>query len=431
MVKKEMTMPRLGESVTEGTIVDWLVQVGDHVEEYDPICEVQTVKVVAEVPSSFTGTITKVLAATDDTIAVGAPLAEIAVEGAVEESAPAADTATSATSETSAEPATPDPAPVAAAQPAVDSTDAPRFSPAVASLLAKYRLHADDIPATGHQGRLTRQDVENFMAEEVSQPAPAAAHQAASPVPTPTPVQNTGFDGQLPGDIITPGSSVRKAIAAHMSQSKNEIPHGWMMVEQDVSNIVVLRQKEKANFQKREGFKLTYFPFFVKAVAQALAKHPRINSSWQNNMKITHKQVNISIAVAKGDELFVPVIKHADDLSIKGIAAEINRLASAVRNGTATADDMQGGTFTVNNTGSFGSVASMGIINYPQAAIIQIESIRKAIQPTPDGRGFTFADMVNLSLSVDHRLLDGVAAGGFLKDVKKNLAAYGPDSNLY
>ncbi|WP_416353368.1 dihydrolipoamide acetyltransferase family protein [Agrilactobacillus fermenti] len=425
-MQKEMTMPRLGESVTEGTIVEWLVNVGDQVAEYDPICEVQTVKVVAEVPASFSGTVKEILVPVDETVSVGTPIVVMETEAGAEVS----DDDQTTTTPAPTKPQTPVTAATIATEstPSVATTDGPRFSPAVATLLSKYQLDPNQITGTGHQGRLTRKDVENFVAQR-SQPQTPQSTPAKS-VAQAKPVQS-GLMGQLATDTVQPASSIRKAIADHMVQSKAEIPHGWMMVEQDVSDLVKLRQSEKAKFQQLEGYKLTYFPFFVKAVAQALVKHPRINSSWQNNQILTHHEINISIAVAKGDELYVPVIKHADNLSVKGIASEITRLANAVRTGKITADDMQGGTFTVNNTGSFGSVASMGIINYPQAAIIQIESIRKELKPTPDGLGFKIADMVNLSLSVDHRLLDGVAAGGFLKDVKANLMQFKPGFELY
>lgn len=423
-MEKEMTMPRLGESVTEGTIVDWLVKPGDHVAKYDPICEVQTVKVIAEVPATFDGELVAILAESGTTVAVGAGIATIettaieADEVAASEPASTSAVATAAPTTVTTAPAAP-----AAVVPATKSTTTPRFSPAVATLLAEHNLQAAEIPATGHQGRLTRKDVLAFLARPK---APAAPTPTPAPVPQHV-VESSSVAGQ---DTLVQASSIRRVIAQKMSLSKAEIPHGWMMVEHDVSKLVRLRQAKKAAFQQQEGFKLTYFPFFVKAVAQALVKHPRLNSSWQEGQIVVHHDINISIAVAKDDELYVPVIQHADRLSLKGIAAEIDRLALAVRQGTITPDEMQGGTFTVNNTGSFGSVASMGIINYPQAAILQVESIRKQLIPTPDGLGFKTADMVNLSLSVDHRLLDGVAAGGFLTDVKHNLDSFQPEMNL-
>lgn len=205
-----------------------------------------------------------------------------------------------------------------------------------------------------------------------------------------------------------------------MVRSKHEVPHAWTMIEVDVTNLVVYRDSIKEEFKKKEGFNLTYFSFFVKAVAQALKEFPQINSMWAGDKIIQKKDINISIAVAKDDALYVPVIKHADEKTIKGIAREISELATKARAGKLKAEDMQGGTFTVNNTGSFGSVQSMGIINYPQAALLQVESIVK--RPVVMNNGMiAVRDMVNLCLSLDHRVLDGLICGKFLQRVKEIL----------
>ncbi|MEG2708050.1 MAG: dihydrolipoamide acetyltransferase family protein, partial [Vagococcus sp.] len=249
---------------------------------------------------------------------------------------------------------------------------------------------------------------------------PVAAPKAAAPAP----VFASGNDEVVPAD------GVRKAIAKKMVQSVNEIPHAWIMVEADVTNIVNLRNSVKNDFKKQEGISLSFFPFFAKAVIQAMKKNPKINTSWQDGNIIYHNDINLSIAVTTDENLFVPVIKNADNLSLAGLTKEINRLATDVRNGSLSNADMQGGTFTLNNTGSIGSVTSMGIINHPQAAILQVESINKRIVPTQDG-GFKTADMVNLCLSIDHRILDGQQAGKFLKDVKENLARFSSESDIY
>ena len=204
-----------------------------------------------------------------------------------------------------------------------------------------------------------------------------------------------------------------------MVHSKREIPHAWMMVEVDVTDLVAYRNKVKDAFKEKEGYSLTFFAFFVKAVAQALKEFPQLNSSWAGDKIIQHDEVNISIAVAKEQELFVPVIQSADDLSIKGIAKQITNLAKKARTGKLSAADMQGGTFTVNNTGSFGSVQSMGIINHPQAAILQVDSIVK--RPVIINDMFAARDMVNLCLSLDHRVLDGLVCGQFMARVKEIL----------
>ncbi|WP_408057109.1 dihydrolipoamide acetyltransferase family protein [Ureibacillus acetophenoni] len=222
------------------------------------------------------------------------------------------------------------------------------------------------------------------------------------------------------GDIEIPVTSIRRAIANNMVRSKTEIPHAWMMMEVDVTNLVNYRESIKTEFKEKEGFNLTYFAFFIKAVAIALKEYPIMNSVWAGDKIIQKKAINVSIAVATEDSLFVPVIKNADDKSIKGIAKEINELSKIVRAGKLRSEHIEGGTFTVNNTGSFGSVQSMGIINYPQAAILQVESIVK--KPVIlNGGMFAARDMVNLCLSIDHRVLDGLVAGRFLNRVKSIL----------
>ena len=222
------------------------------------------------------------------------------------------------------------------------------------------------------------------------------------------------------GDIEIPVTGVRKAIAANMLRSKHEAPHAWTMIEVDVTNMVNYRDSLKNEFKQKEGFNVTYFAFFVKAVSQALKEFPMMNSMWAGDKIIQKKDINISIAVSTEDALYVPVIKNADEKTIKGIAREVNELAAKVRSGKLKSEEMQGGTFTVNNTGSFGSIQSMGIINYPQAAILQVESIVK--RPViMDGGMIAARDMVNLCLSLDHRVLDGLVAGRFLARVKEIL----------
>lgn len=228
------------------------------------------------------------------------------------------------------------------------------------------------------------------------------------------------------GDIEIPVNGVRKAIAANMVKSKHEVPHAWMMVEVDATNLVRYRESIKREFKQTEGYNLTYFAFFVKAVAQSLKEFPEINSMWAEDKIIQKKDINISIAVATDTAVLVPVIKHADEKTIKGIAREISELAQKVRTGKITADEMQGGTFTVNNTGSFGSIQSMGIINHPQAAILQVESIVK--RPVIIDGMIAVRDMVNLCLSLDHRILDGLVSGRFLARVKEIIETTTPEN---
>ncbi|MBS4173399.1 dihydrolipoamide acetyltransferase family protein [Bacillus sp. FJAT-49736] len=413
MAIENITMPQLGESVTEGTISKWLVSPGDKVNKYDPLAEVMTDKVNAEVPSSFTGVVKEIIAAEGDTLAVGEVICTMEVEGGDSTSTAAAETPS--IEQTSAP----------EAKKSNDSTGKVRYSPAVLKLSQEHNIDLTQVTGTGKEGRITRKDLLKIIesgsipsANDVRAEQPAAMNQAqAAQTAKPAPSTPASTIPVIPGDIEIPVTGVRKAIAANMLRSKHEAPHAWTMMEVDVTNLVEYRDSIKNEFKKREGFNITYFAFFVKAVAQALKEFPQINSMWAGDKIIQKKDINISIAVATDDALFVPVIKNADDKSIKGIAREIFDLANKVRTGTLKSDDMQGGTFTVNNTGSFGSVQSMGIINYPQAAILQVESIIK--RPVVMNNGMiAVRDMVNLCMSLDHRVLDGLICGRFLQRVK-------------
>lgn len=417
MGSKHIVMPSLGESVTEATVVDWLVKPGDTVNKYDVLLEAQSDKVVTEIPSEYDGIVKEILVETGETVSVGTPILEMTVEGVsdVEES----DVEIVEETET----------PEELIQEAFESgpeeeteesnqSARKRYSPAVLRISQERGINLEDVPGTGRHGRITRKDVENF------EPASVKKEEKT---PVAEPVSSTSERTSC--QEVVAADSVRKTIANNMVRSANEIPHGWMMVEADVTNIVKLRNQLKDNFIKQEGISLSYFPFFVKAVAQALKKHPLLNASWDDGNIIYNKDINISIAVATDEHLYVPVIKNADQYSVTGIAKEIDRLAEAVRTGKLKADDMQGGTITVNNTGALGSVQSMGIINYPQAAILQVEMIQEKFVPA-DG-GFKVAHMVNLCLSIDHRLLDGLQAGNFLKEVKQNLSLYKDEANIY
>jgi len=407
---EKITMPQLGESVTEGTISKWLVAIGDKVNKYDPLAEVMTDKVNAEVPSSFSGTIKELIADEGETLAVGEVICVIETEGgSTEESTPDVKQETSVSSANTAK----DPS---------DTSKKLRYSPAVLKLSQEHNIDLTKVNGSGAGGRITRKDlltiIESGQIPTAGQQAEVSKTQATSQETTSTPskvqVPNVPVAA---GDVEIPVTGVRRAIATNMLRSKHEIPHAWTMVEVDATNMVAYRNALKNEFKQKEGFNLTFFAFFVKAAAQALKEFPQINSTWAGDKIIQKKDINISIAVATEDALFVPVIKNADEKSIKGIAREISELAAKVRAGKLSADDMQGGTFTVNNTGSFGSVQSMGIINYPQAAILQVESIVQ--RPVIINGMIAVRDMVNLCMSLDHRVLDGLIAGRFLARVKE------------
>ncbi|MDT0002996.1 dihydrolipoamide acetyltransferase family protein [Listeria cossartiae subsp. cayugensis] len=404
MAVEKITMPKLGESVTEGTISSWLVKPGDTVEKYDAIAEVLTDKVTAEIPSSFSGTIKEILAEEDETLEVGEVICTI-------------ETAEAGSSEPIAEVEKVETkAPEKQETKQVKLAEAPasgRFSPAVLRIAGENNIDLSTVVGTGKGGRITRKDllqvIENGPVATKSEVQSAPQEKTAAP----TPVRSAAGDKEIPIN------GVRKAIAKHMSVSKQEIPHAWMMVDVDATGLVRYRNAVKDSFKKEEGYSLTYFAFFIKAVAQALKEFPQLNSTWAGDKIIEHGNINISIAIAAGDLLYVPVIKNADEKSIKGIAREISELAGKARNGKLSQADMEGGTFTVNSTGSFGSVQSMGIINHPQAAILQVESIVK--RPVIIDDMIAVRDMVNLCLSIDHRILDGLLAGKFLQAIKANV----------
>lgn len=410
MAIEQIKMPQLGESVTEGTISKWLVAVGDKVNKYDPLAEVMTDKVTAEIPSSFTGVVKELIAEEGDTLAVGQIICTVEIESSDE---PVIDSEPALVEESPSE-----------APAATEASNRARYSPAVLKLSQEHGIDLNLVQGTGAGGRITRKDILKLVESgNIPQPIqkidqPSKVQIAHDPVPN----LKQALQPTIPvgvGDTEIPVTGIRKAIAANMLRSKHEIPHAWTMVEVDVTNLVNYRNSVKDDFKNKEGFNLTFFAFFVKAVAQALKEFPQINSMWAGDKIVQKKDINISIAVATDEALFVPVIKAADEKSIKGIAREITEYASKVRSGKLTSEDMQGGTFTVNNTGSFGSIQSMGIINYPQAAILQVESIVK--RPVIINDMIAVRDMVNLCLSLDHRVLDGLICGRFLQRVKEIL----------
>lgn len=420
MAKEKINMPQLGESVTEGTIESWLVAPGDKVNKYDPIAEVMTDKVNAEVPSSYTGVIKELVAQEGDTIAVGDLMCYIDTEdnsggtdSEKETDSGGADEQQPVKEEKKSE------QPVANG----DQSMKKRYSPAVLRMAQENDIDLEQVSGSGKGGRITRKDIEKIIESgeipKAEVPKPETKTKDEAPSAPEHPVSSTPQQTAQTGDVEIPVTGVRKMIAQNMVRSTQEIPHAWMTVEVDVTDLVNYRNEMKNDFKQKEGYSLTFFAFFVKAVAQALKEYPELNSTWAEDKIIQRKDINLSIAVAKDNELFVPVIKHADEKSIKGIARDINDLAAKARAGKLSADDMQGGTFTVNNTGSFGSVQSMGVINHPQAAILQVESIVK--RPVIYQDMFAARDMVNLCLSLDHRILDGLVCGRFLSRVKEIL----------
>ncbi|SDN40038.1 dihydrolipoamide acetyltransferase family protein [Alkalicoccus daliensis] len=412
----EITMPQLGESVTEGTITKWLVSPGDKVNKYDPLAEVMTDKVNAEVPSSFSGTIEKLIAEEDQTIAVGEVICTMNVEGQPEKTPETSKEQPD--QETSTSPAEESP------KAESDNSSKNRYSPAVMRLAQENDIDLSKVDGSGRGGRITRKDIqaliENGQESGKEQEAAPVKSEFSSPSHAATsPSLSAPAGGQGRTEEI-PVSGVRKAIAQNMVQSKHNAPHAWMMVEVDVTNLVKLREQKKNEFASQEGFKLTYLPFFMKAVVDALKKYPQVNAKWAEDKIIRYKDVHLSMAVAADEELYVPVIKNADEKNITGLARALNDIAGKVRTGSLTSQDMQGGTFTLNNTGSFGSIQSQPIINAPQAAILSVESIVK--RPViMENDAIAVRHMVNLCMSLDHRVLDGLICGKFMNDIKTSL----------
>ncbi|MEQ5990494.1 dihydrolipoamide acetyltransferase family protein [Staphylococcus saccharolyticus] len=414
----DIKMPKLGESVHEGTIEQWLVSVGDQVDEYEPLCEVITDKVTAEVPSTMAGTISEIIVKEGETVSINSIICKIDSQN--ENQATSVEEKNNNNQNQLTEEIT--------SKSESKPKNNGRFSPVVFRLASEHNIDLTQVHGTGFEGRVTKKDIQNAIdnPELVNHPTTNDEMIKNTNISSATTSEHTNksslVDISITQQSSLPVKGVRKSIAQNMVTSVTEIPHGWMMVEVDATNLVKTRNYHKASFKQNEGYNLTFFAFFVKAVAEALKANPLLNSTWQGDEIIIHKDINISIAVADNDKLYVPVIKNADEKSIKGIAREINELALKARHGQLSQQDMQGGTFTVNNTGSFGSISSMGIINHPQAAILQVESIVK--KPVVINDMIAIRSMVNLCISIDHRILDGVQTGQFMDHIKKRIEHY-------
>lgn len=431
----EIKMPQLGESVTEGTIGTWLVKPGDTVKKYQPIAEIITDKVTAELPAPADGVVRSVAVQEGDTVKVGTLIAVMEVAGAVDRPvAPGGvigdGEATGAQSVQGAR-AGGDPG-VMAARTAGGVTqaagDAARYSPVVLKLAQQHEIDLSRLTGTGLGGRITRKDVEAHIAAGGAGAEVAPAASTAAPATARAPA---GPEAPKPmaEDQSVPVDPIRRRIAEKMVQAKREAPHAWTMITADVTGMVRLREQMHEEFKRREGVSLSYLPFFLKAVVDSLREFPIMNSQWAGDKIIIKKDLHISLAVATDTALAVPVIKHADRLSVAGLAHAVADLAGRARAGKLSVEDISGGTFTVNNTGYFGSVLSQPIINHPQAAILSVELIQK-MPVVVENDAIAIRSMVNLCLSLDHRVLDGLVCGRFLAAVKKRVEAYGPGMAL-
>ncbi|MBK7329379.1 MAG: 2-oxo acid dehydrogenase subunit E2 [Dehalococcoidia bacterium] len=423
-------MPQLGESVTEGTVIQWFKQPGDPVKLDEPLCEIETEKVTAELPSEFEGTMGRILVPQGETVDIGTPLCEVIaaggslVAGAVgaassgswsggpmaipPEETPAATAPIHATAPDA--PPLPRPQPGDSQRPVRSNPDdrSRYYSPAVMRLAGEHRIDLSTIPGSGIGGRITRKDVEAAIAGPKDRYG-AATRPAAPP------------EAGAPYEVVTL-SATRRTIAEHLTRSNVEAPQAWTRVECDVSGLVARRNREKEEFVRQEGVDLTLLPYFAAAVCEALGEFPMLNSRWEGNELRRYRALNIAIAVATEHGLVTPVLKNAAELSVAGLAHRIADLVQRAHARKLRVEDVELGTFTVNNTGSFGSVVSKPIVNVPQVAIVTMERVVKRAVVI-DGDAIAIRSMVNVCLSFDHRALDGLEAGEFLAALKAKLEA--------
>jgi 2-oxoisovalerate dehydrogenase E2 component (dihydrolipoyl transacylase) len=489
-----ITMPQLGETVTEGTVAQWLKKPGDSVEKYEAFVEVSTDKVNAEVPAPVTGVIRELIVKEGETVPTGAPIAIIDEVGA-ETPAPngnaspteqVAAAASSSNAEANRQ-ASDEPVPggnVGLSGPAYtapangssggspvekiithDGASTPRStvtengasvngirtSPAVRRLAREHAVDLAGVRGTGDNGRITANDIlaaakagpsagvaATITADNAEYVAPAAAGAVTLPppaasvmapaAPRPAGTAKPSYANAQPGELI-PLTQARKIIAQRMVESKHTAPHAWTMTEVDVTNVWKWRAREKDGFEKAYGVKLTLLPFFIRAAVESLAKFPLMNASFTDEGIRVHREVNVGIAIAADGSLVVPVIRHADQLSIKGIALAAGELIDKARRGKLGADDLAGGTFTVNNTGANGSVLSAPILVPGQTGIVTTEAVVKRAVVRDDD-AIVVRSMMNVCMSLDHRVVDGAVASGFLADLKKRLEAMGPAGSL-
>ena len=436
-----LTMPEVGETVTEGTIERWLKKPGDKVEKYEPIVEINTDKVNVELPCPVNGTLTEILAQEGETIPVGAELARLdTAEGEV----PAEITPVQADEQPAplAEPAK-EKAPVAAST--VPTVDAPRrgadaapggdgrdgggerrrATPRVRKMAEELGVNLGQLTGSGPNGRIVEEDV-----RAAAEGAPVEAAKTSGAAAATTVERLAAAPAKAGADEeAVPVTSIRRTIAQRMTASAFSAPAAWLVVESDVTGLVALRNAQKETFRQRHGIDLTYLPFMAHAVAQSLLEHPYLNASWAEDKIILRKRINLGIAVATDRGLLVPVVPDADRLSVTGLAQAMSELGERTRDNKLQLDDVQGGTFTLDNTGAFGTVISMPIINQGQAAIITMEAITKRPTVVADN-AIAVRSIVATCLSFDHRILDGHQAGAFLQAVKKRLEAISPDTGI-
>jgi 2-oxoisovalerate dehydrogenase E2 component (dihydrolipoyl transacylase) len=467
-----ITMPQLGETVTEGTVAQWLKKIGDSVEKYEAFVEVSTDKVSAEVPSPVTGVIRELIVKEGETVATGAPIAiidEVILRQAQDDmgSIPAPNGSASPAEQVAAQGAVTG----ALRQAQGDTVGAQRdtvgaqrdtvrvqgdtvgsngssggsngngpggvrVSPAVRRLAREHQVDVGRVRGSGDHGRITANDIiaaakagpSAGVAATITADNPEYLAKTSAPPKAPSAPGRTTYGSAQPGDLI-PLTQARKIIAQRMVESKHTAPHAWTMVEVDVTNVWKWRAREKDAFEKAHGVKLTLLPFFIRAAVESLAAFPLMNASYTNEGIRVHREVNVGLAIAADGNLVVPVIRGADQLTIKGLALAAGALIDKARRGKLGADDLAGGTFTVNNTGANGSILSAPILVPGQTGIVTTEAVVKR-PVVRDDDAIAIRSMMNVCLSLDHRVVDGAVASGFLFDLKKRLEAMGPGGSL-
>ena len=465
-------MPRLGESVAEGTVGSWLKKEGDLVEKDESLAEIITDKINAELPSPVAGRLTKILVQTDETVPVGADIALIEENVEANASAPAAtpapaQAASAPAPTTAAAPASVVAAPQQSAAPTARTTtmgngrssaasstvqaepeqqgseeERQRISPLARRLAREHGIDLNDVAGTGLGGRVRRDDIMAYLANRQAAPATQPAQPAqpaqvpvavAAPAPAPATPRATEFVtvSQSPDEEVVEPSRMRLAIAEHMVRSKRTSPHATTVVEVDMTNIAKWLEKHKQEFKQREGYSISYVPFVMKAVCEGIRKFPLINSTWTpDNKIIIKKRINLGIAVATDVGLVVPTIYDADQFTLAGLARQVNAVAQRARANKLTVQDMQNSTFVVNNPGTFGTIISVPIINQPHAGILSMDAVVKRPVVIEDD-AIAVRSMMYLCLSFDHRILDGAQAGGFLQAVRNKLQSYGREIDVY
>ena len=405
----DVPMPQMGESITEGTITKWLKKVGDKVERDEPLFEISTDKVDAEIPSPAAGTLTEIKFPEGATVGINTIVAVIG--GGTGK--PAATHAPAAAAPATPAPSTAEVAPVAS--PA--SGERPRSSPLVRKIAKDNNVDLARVPGTGPSGRITKTDILGYIENPAAKPAPAAAAPAMASAATPA------ATAPLPGSLV-PMTKMRSIIARRMVESKHTSPHVHTVFKVDMTRIVRLREREKSKYEQRNGVKLTYMPFITRAAIAALSKHPIVNATVEGDAIRYSRNINIGIAVALEWGLIVPVIKQAEEQSFLGIARSIADVAERARGKKLAPDEVSGGTFTLTNSGIFGEQFGMPIINQPQAAILGIGGLNKeaAVLTDKDGNdSIAIRSIQRFCLGFDHRIVDGADAGKFMADFKSYL----------